>query len=79
MVPGAGMPTIVIIPEYKAALAAPPERGLSLFTVHVRRGAPDVQDPSLNSHSKLNCITACIQARAAPWPCTMCEEARRAC
>ena len=28
--------------------------------VHVRRGAPDVQDPKLNSHSKLNCITACI-------------------
>jgi branched-chain amino acid aminotransferase len=33
-----------------------------LFTVHVRRGFPDVQDPKLNSHSKLNCITACIQA-----------------
>ena len=40
-------------------------RGLSLFTVHVRRGAPDVQDPKLNSHSKLNCITACIQAYRA--------------
>ena len=26
--------------------------------MHVRRGAPDVQDPKLNSHSKLNCITA---------------------
>jgi branched-chain amino acid aminotransferase len=36
--------------------------GVRLFTVHVRRGAPDVQDPKLNSHSKLNCITACIQA-----------------
>jgi branched-chain amino acid aminotransferase len=33
--------------------------------VHVRRGAPDVQDPKLNSHSKLNCITACIQATKA--------------
>jgi branched-chain amino acid aminotransferase len=31
----------------------------------VRRGAPDVQDPKLNSHSKLNCITACIQATKA--------------
>ena len=40
-------------------------RGLRLFTVHVRRGAPDVQDPKLNSHSKLNCITACIQATKA--------------
>mgnify|MGYP001810698387 CR=1 FL=1 len=27
----------------------------------VRRGAPDVQDPGWNSHSKLNCIAACIQ------------------
>jgi branched-chain amino acid aminotransferase len=33
--------------------------------VHVRRGFPDVQDPKLNSHSKLNCITACIQAYTA--------------
>jgi branched-chain amino acid aminotransferase len=40
-------------------------RGVRLFTVHVRRGAPDVQDPKLNSHSKLNCITACIQATKA--------------
>ncbi|MEE2827885.1 MAG: aminotransferase class IV, partial [Myxococcota bacterium] len=31
-------------------------------TVHVRRGRPDVQDPAWNSHSKLNCVTACIQA-----------------
>jgi branched-chain amino acid aminotransferase len=40
-------------------------RGLKLFTVHVRRGYPDVQDPRWNSHSKLNCITACIQATQA--------------
>ena len=33
--------------------------------MHVRRGHPDVQDPKLNSHSKLNCITACIQAAKA--------------
>jgi branched-chain amino acid aminotransferase len=54
--------TIVIVPEYKAPLPAIVETGISLFTVHVRRGFPDVQDPKLNSHSKLNCITACIQA-----------------
>ena len=41
------------------------ERGIRLFTVHVRRGYPDVQDPKLNTHSKLNCITACIQAARA--------------
>ncbi|MBT7663494.1 MAG: aminotransferase class IV [Rhodospirillaceae bacterium] len=52
-------PTVVIIPEYKVATEG---AGLRLATVHVRRGAPDVQDPGLNSHSKLNCILACIQA-----------------
>ena len=60
-----GKATIVIIPEYKTPSPDILERGLSLFTVHVRRGAPDVQDQKLNSHSKLNCITACIQAAQA--------------
>jgi len=60
-----GGATIVIIPEYKAADPAVIEQGLKLFTVHVRRGDPAVQDPKLNSHSKLNCITACIQAAEA--------------
>jgi branched-chain amino acid aminotransferase len=60
-----GPATIVIIPEYKTASPDTAVRGLSLFTVHVRRGYPDVQDPKLNSHSKLNCITACIQAYTA--------------
>ncbi len=58
-------PTIVIIPEYKQALPDTAAKGIRLFTVHVRRGYPDVQDPKLNSHSKLNCITACIQATKA--------------
>jgi len=58
-------PTIVIIPEYKTALPDTLVRGMHLFTTHVRRGYPDVQDPKLNSHSKLNCITACIQAAKA--------------
>jgi len=58
-------PTIVIIPEYKEPDPQTLTRGLSLFTVHVRRGRPDVQDPKWNSHSKLNCITACIQATKA--------------
>ncbi|MGH6820422.1 MAG: aminotransferase class IV [Methylocella sp.] len=57
--------TIVIIPEYKTPAPEKFEKGLKLFTVHVRRGAPDVQDQKLNSHSKLNCITACIQAANA--------------
>ena len=60
-----GPATIVIIPEYKQPLPETIEQGIRLFTVHVRRGAPDVQDPKLNSHSKLNCILACIQAEKA--------------
>lgn len=61
----AGPATIVIIPEHKQAKPELLARGLRLFTVHVRRGYPDVQDPRWNSHSKLNCITACIQATQA--------------
>ncbi|MFL0356913.1 aminotransferase class IV [Erythrobacter sp. GH1-10] len=57
--------TIVIIPEYKAPLPSTIETGIRLFTVHVRRGDPAVQDQKLNSHSKLNCIAACIQATQA--------------
>ena len=57
--------TIVIIPEYKEALPSTVDNGIRLFTVHVRRGDPAVQDQKLNSHSKLNCITACIQATQA--------------
>ena len=57
-----GGPTIVIIPEYKRAREVAP---LSLFTVHVIRGAPNTQDPKWNSLSKLNCIAACIQADKA--------------
>ncbi|MBV8910715.1 MAG: aminotransferase class IV [Gammaproteobacteria bacterium] len=60
-----GAATVVIIPEYKVARSEVLTQGVRLFTVHVRRGAPDVQDPKLNSHSKLNCITACIQATKA--------------
>jgi branched-chain amino acid aminotransferase len=60
-----GPATVVIIAEYKVPQPQVLERGVRLFTVHVRRGAPDVQDPKLNSHSKLNCITACIQATKA--------------
>jgi branched-chain amino acid aminotransferase len=58
-------PTIVIIPEYKVASDATFEKGLRLFTVHVHRQTPDSQDPKLNSHSKLNCILAMIQALKA--------------
>ena len=60
-----GSATIVIIPEFKAPKPGAADNGIRLFTVHVRRPPPDMQDPKLNSHSKLNCITACIQAAKA--------------
>ena len=37
-------------------------RGVRLATVPQVRGLPMSQDPKLNSHSKLNCVLACIQA-----------------
>jgi branched-chain amino acid aminotransferase len=61
----AGAATVVIIAEYKDPLPSTVEQGLSLFTVHVRRATPDTLDPKLNAHSKLNDITACIQAYTA--------------
>jgi branched-chain amino acid aminotransferase len=61
----AGPPTVVIIAEHKDPLPTTVERGLSVFTVHVRRASPDTLDPKINSHSKLNDITACIQAYTA--------------
>lgn len=57
--------TIVIVPEHKNPQPAVLARGVTLFTVHQRRTAPDMQDQKLNSHSKLNCILACIQATKA--------------
>ncbi len=56
-----GGPTVVIIAEYKVP-SRQPQEGIRLFTVHVRRGRPDVQDPKLHPHSKLNCVLSCIQA-----------------
>ena len=60
-----GKATVVIIPEYKSPVPEVINRGQSLFTVHVRRTGPAEQDQKLNSHSKLNCIMACIQADKA--------------
>jgi branched-chain amino acid aminotransferase len=60
-----GPATVVMIPEYKEPRPEVVETGIRLFTVHVRRPYPDVLDPKLNTHSKLNDITACIQAYTA--------------
>ena len=57
-----GGATIVVIPEWKVPKPEMLARGLALFTVHIRRTGPAEQDQKLNSHSKLNCVLACIQA-----------------
>jgi branched-chain amino acid aminotransferase len=60
-----GPATVVIIAEHKQPLPATVTDGITLFTTHVRRATPDTLDPKLNAHSKLNDITACIQAYTA--------------
>jgi len=56
-------PTIVIIPEYKKIDESIYSKGVKLTTVNTIRGPENVQDPKLNSLSKLNCILACIEAK----------------
>ena len=55
-------PTIAIIMEHSRPNMPRPIR---LATVPHLRGLPMTQDPKLNSHSKLNCILACIAAEKA--------------
>jgi len=55
-------PTVVIIIEHSRPSIPRPIR---LATVPHLRGLPMTQDPKLNSHSKLNCILACIAAEKA--------------
>ena len=56
-------PTIVMIPEYKIPDEKIYKKGLILKTVNIIRGPHNVQDPRINSLSKLNCILACIEAK----------------
>ena len=55
-------PTFTIIMEHSRPNLPRPIR---LATVPHLRGLPMTQDPKLNSHSKLNCILACIAAEKA--------------
>ena len=55
-------PTVAIIMEHSRPRIPRPIR---LATVPHLRGLPMTQDPKLNSHSKLNCILACIAADKA--------------
>jgi branched-chain amino acid aminotransferase len=55
-------PTVAIIMEHSRPKIPRP---ITLATVPHLRGLPMTQDPKLNSHSKLNCILACIAAQKA--------------
>ena len=54
-------PTIVIIPEYKRPNKEVIDKGIRLVLVQTRRDSA-VQDPKINSLSKMNCISDCIEA-----------------
>jgi branched-chain amino acid aminotransferase len=57
-----GKPTIVITAEYKEPSPEILTRGLSLFTSSVRCTPAHMFDMRLNSHSRLNLITALLEA-----------------
>ncbi len=57
-----GRPTIAIVAEHKLPSPAIVSRGLGLFTSTIRCTPADMFDMRLNSHSRLNLITALIQA-----------------
>ena len=57
--------TLVIIMEHSIPLGRKSEKKINLVTVPQVRGLPMSQDPKLNSHSKLNCVIACLQAKQA--------------
>jgi branched-chain amino acid aminotransferase len=60
-----GRPTVVIVAEWKQPSPALLTSGLSLATSSIRCSPADMFDMRLNSHSRLNLITALLQAIAA--------------
>ncbi|MGR4000333.1 MAG: aminotransferase class IV [Alphaproteobacteria bacterium] len=58
-------PTLVIIMEHSRPVVGLAGGGICLATVAQVRGLPMSQDAKYNSHSKLNCVLACLQAEAA--------------
>ena len=58
-------PTIVAIIEHSKPVESLLSRGIRLATVPQVRGLPMSQDAKYNSHSKLNCVIACLQAEQA--------------
>ena len=58
-------PTMVIIMEHSRPVDRLAAQGIRLASVPQVRGLPHSQDAKFNSHSKLNCVIACLQAEAA--------------
>ena len=58
-------PTMVIIMEHSKPIETLQKQGIRLATVPQVRGLPMSQDAKYNSHSKLNCVIACLQAEQA--------------
>lgn len=58
-------PTLVIIMEHSKPAESLAAQGIRLATVPQVRGLPHSQDAKFNSHSKLNCVIACLQAEQA--------------
>ena len=58
-------PTLVIIMEHSKPADNLHKKGIRLATVPQVRGLPMAQDAKYNSHSKLNCVIACLQAEQA--------------
>ena len=58
-------PTLVIIMEHSKPKDRLHSAGIRLATVPQVRGLPTSQDPKFNSHSKINCVSACLQAEQA--------------
>lgn len=58
-------PTLVIIMEHSKPANRLQSTGITLATVPQVRGLPMAQDAKYNSHSKLNCVIACLQAEQA--------------
>lgn len=58
-------PTVAIIMEHSKPAEQIQQNGIRLATVPQVRGLPMTQDAKYNSHSKLNCVLACLQAEQA--------------
>ena len=58
-------PTVVMILEHSRPVDRLQSQGIRLATVPQVRGLPMSQDAKYNSHSKLNCVIACLQAEQA--------------